>query len=297
MEYSDRISGVFAALLTPRDSYGNVDLDSYRHQIFHLNRTALAGYAVNGATGEFPISTAKELEDLLNATREDAPDAQLLCGIGGGTLKSVLCHGRIAEAANVSAVLLPMPAFFPYRQDDLLSFVSAVASDLDLPILLYNIPQFTSGLDIDTVLSLLEKHPNIVGIKDSSGSLEIVRTITAARLPRARLIGNDSALASALNEKVCDGVISGVACALPELMLSLYTAIEGSEQFQQAEKLLNEFISQISVLPTPWGLKVASALRGFSQETYPFPLSAQRQLEIAELRNWFKSWYQKTLTQ
>ena len=297
MDYLNRISGVFAALLTPRDSDGNVDLDSYRHQVFHLNRTALAGYALNGATGEFPTSTEKELENLLNATREEAPDAQLLCGIGAGSLRSVLCRGRIAEAANATAVLLPMPSFFPYRQDDLFSFVSAVASDLNLPILLYNLPQFTSGLDIDTILSLFEKHPNIVGIKDSSGSLEIVRTITAARLPNARLIGNDSALASALKEKVCDGVISGVACVLPELILSLYTATEGSEQFQQAEKLLNEFISRISVLPTPWGLKVASAVRGFSQETYPFPLSAQRQLEIAGLRSWFKSWYQQTLTQ
>jgi 4-hydroxy-tetrahydrodipicolinate synthase len=295
VDYLNRISGVFAALLTPRDSDGNVDLDSYRHQVFHLNRTALAGYALNGATGEFPTSTEKELENLLNATREEAPDAQLLCGIGAGSLRNVLCRGRIAEAANATAVLLPMPSFFPYRQDDLFSFVSAVASDLNLPILLYNLPQFTSGLDIDTILSLFEKHPNIVGIKDSSGSLEVVRTVTAARLPYARLIGNDSALAPSRTEKVCDGVISGVACVLPELILSLYTATEGSEQFQQAEKLLNEFISRISVLPTPWGLKVASAVRGFSRETYPFPLSAQRQLEIAELRNWFKSWYQKTL--
>ena len=189
-----------------------------------------------------------------------------------------------------------MPCFFPYRQDDLQSYVSAVASELDLPILLYNLPQFTSGLEVDTVMSLFADHPGILGIKDSSGSLDIVRAITAAKLPVARLIGNDGALCQALTEGVCDGVVSGVACTLPELMTTLFATGGKGDAFGISEGMLNEFIDELGPLPTPWGLKVTSAARGFTQEAYPFPLSSRRQDEVAKLRRWFLGWYEKTLS-
>jgi 4-hydroxy-tetrahydrodipicolinate synthase len=205
-------------------------------------------------------------------------------------------RARVAQLAGADAALLPMPNFFPYRDDDLSAYVSAVASSVELPILLYNLPQFTSGLHVDTVLALFAKHSNIVGIKDSSGSLDIVRAITAAGLKHARLIGNDSALSPALTENVCDGVVSGVACTLPELMSSLFTTGGHGHAFETKSRLLNEFIDHLGPLPTPWGLKVTSAVRGFTRESYPFPLSQKRELEVADLRSWFRTWYAQHLS-
>jgi 4-hydroxy-tetrahydrodipicolinate synthase len=216
-----KLGGVYAALLTPRDSSGELDLVSYNGQLALLGRNPVSGYAINGATGEFTICADQELDRLLNETRQKAPEAQILCGIGAGDLKGSLHLAQLAAKAGATAALLPMPCFFPYRQDDLRSFVLAVADSAKLPILLYNLPQFTSGINVDTTLDLLTSHDNIVGIKDSSGSLDIVRAITQAKLPATRLIGNDGALAGALTENVCDGVVSGVACVLPEPMLAL----------------------------------------------------------------------------
>jgi 4-hydroxy-tetrahydrodipicolinate synthase len=188
-----------------------------------------------------------------------------------------------------------MPHFFPYRQDDLREFVHATASETDLPVLLYNLPQFTSGLDVDTVLSLLAEHRNIEGIKDSSGSLEIMRAITRESLPAARLIGNDSALCDALTEGLCDGVVSGVACVLPELMTSLFTSGGQGADFADSQRLLDAFIDRLAPLPTPWGLKVTSAVRGYTREGYPFPLSSDREQERAHLREWFAKWNSQIL--
>jgi 4-hydroxy-tetrahydrodipicolinate synthase len=288
--------GVYAALLSPRASDGELDTASFRHQVIELSRFNLRGYAINGATGEFTIVSDAEVDGLVRVTRQEAPQAEILCGVGAGDLRLTVRRARVAQLAGADAALLPMPNFFPYRDDDLSAYVSAVASSVELPILLYNLPQFTSGLHVDTVLSLFAKHSNIVGIKDSSGSLDIVRAITAAGLKHARLIGNDSALSPALTENVCDGVVSGVACTLPELMSSLFTTGGHGHAFETKSRLLNEFIDHLGPLPTPWGLKVTSAVRGFTRESYPFPLSQKRELEVADLRSWFRTWYAQHLS-
>jgi 4-hydroxy-tetrahydrodipicolinate synthase len=204
-----------------------------------------------------------------------------------------VARGHAAASAGAVAALLPMPSFFPYRQDDLYSFCTAVASELPIPVLLYNLPQFTSGLQADTVLSLLRDHRNIVGVKDSSGSLDIVRAMTEAKLDAARIIGNDGALCDSMTQGLCDGVVSGVACTLPELMTSLFATKAKGEDFAKYQALLDDFIAHLGTLPTPWGLKVTSAVRGFTQESYPFPLSAERAREAETLRTWFREWQGK----
>jgi Dihydrodipicolinate synthase/N-acetylneuraminate lyase len=287
---------VYAALLSPRAIDGELDKTSFRQQVIELNRFSLRGYAINGATGEFTIVSDTDVDVLVRVARQEAPEAEILCGIGAGDLRLTVRRAHVAQLAGAHAALLPMPNFFPYRQDDLAAYISAVASSVELPILLYNLPQFTSGLHVDTVLSLFAKHSNIVGIKDSSGSLDIVRAITAAGLKHARLIGNDSALPPALTEGVCDGVVSGVACTLPELMSSLFATGGHGDGFETKSRLLNEFIDHLGPLPTPWGLKVASAVRHFTNESYPFPLSSKREVEVAELREWFRTWYAQNLS-
>ncbi len=288
-----RYTGVFAALLTPRTAAGELDLDSYRGQLAMPATEQLSGYAINGATGEFTFATVDELTQVTEATRAAAPLKSILCGIGAGDVRGAIARGRAAAAAGADAVLLPMPSFFPYRQDDLRVFCIAVADAVEVPVLLYNLPQFTSGLDVETTLSLINDHANIVGVKDSSGSLDTVRAMTEQKVAGARIIGNDGALAPALLQELCDGVVSGVACSLPELMTAMFATGGSGEAFAQCSDLLEEFIAQLGSLPTPWGLKVTSEVRGFTRASYPFPLSPQRVAETAALREWFEAWLPK----
>ena len=284
------ISGVYAAVLTPRARVGSLNVPAFEHQLRFLSKHNIQGFAINGATGEYPGTTVEELIALLASARRAVPSHKLLCGIGASNLAGTLARGASAIDAGVQALLLPMPYFFPYEQADLIAYVSLVAEQLHASILLYNLPQFTSGLDPSSVLTLMQRHPNIIGVKDSSGSLETVRLLTEAMPGKTRMIGNDGVLAAALQEQLCDGVVSGVACALPELINELYRAQVGKEIWLSAKADLEELIRYLDLLPTPWGLKVVSAERGILRDEFALPLSRERSDSIRILQDWWKQW-------
>ena len=287
------VRGVFAAVGTPRRADGSLDERSLARSIEFLLERGIRGLALNGATGEFCLTTPAELARMLAvAERIAAGRAALLCGIGSAGLRGCVENGRIAEGGGASGLLLPMPYFFPYAQDDLEAFCREAAAQLSLPILLYNLPQFASGLEPVTALKLISECPNIVGIKDSSGSLDVLRLLTASAPQCCRVVGNDSALAEALRERVCDGVISGVAFALPELLVSIYGAGRrpDSEEFQEAARTLSEFLGAIAPFPVPWALKLVAEARGIAPASFSQPLSPRRMAQARELKEWFKAW-------
>ena len=130
---------------------------------------------------------------------------------------------RRALQSGSRGLLLPMPMFFRYDQEDLKAFCAYVSDALRGPCLLYNLPDFTNGLEPDTVVSLLRDAEFIVGIKDSSGQIEHLNAFAAARGSRAwtLLVGDDRALYRGL-QTGWNGGISGVAGFCPELLVALY---------------------------------------------------------------------------
>ena len=287
------VSGVYAAVLTPRLSDDSVDVPSLRRLIEFLLAQGISSFALNGATGEFCLTTPAQLRLILSTVKDASKGkARLLCGVGAAGTTQAIELAAIAEEEGVTALLLPMPYFFPYRQDDLDAFCRAVAASTRVPILLYNLPQFTSGLDKETVHALIVEVPNIIGIKDSSGSLEILTHLTDHKVEACRIVGNDSALAPALIHEVCDGVVSGVACVLPEVILALYSqaSATGSQEFATASRLLDEFITQLNAFPTPWGLKWIAESRGILKATFAQPVAPRRIEEAADMSAWFIGW-------
>ncbi len=214
-------------------------------------------------------------------------------GIGSGDERSTVQLGQLAQKAGAEAVLLPMPYFFPYSQPDLTATCEAVAAALDVPVLLYNLPQFSTGLQPETTLDLIRRCPTIVGIKDSSGSLDILRLLAETDVPARKIVGNDTVIRAALLEGVCDGAISGVACVLPELLARIFEVSAAtsspSEEFDRLCATLDLFIAQLDRLPTPWGLKVLAEVRGFGPPNFPLTLAGSRQEEVSALRNWFEN--------
>jgi 4-hydroxy-tetrahydrodipicolinate synthase len=181
-----------------------------------------------------------------------------------------------------------MPSFFPYAQDDLMAFCLRVADSVETPVLLYNLPQFTTGLEPETTLALLRACPNIVGIKDSSGSLDTVELLKRELPEACRIIGNDGALAQALRRGLADAVVSGVACVLPELMTALFASGYNGEPDPLLEEALNAFIAQLDTMPTPWALKVMAEARGLTPAWFALPLSARRQGQREALSQWLQ---------
>ena len=214
-----------------------------------------------------------------------------MVGIGTPGYTTSIESGRMAADAGAKAVLLPMPYFFPYEQADLRAFVARVAAALSIPVLLYNLPQFTSGLAPQTSLALIREHENVAGIKDSSGSLDTLRLLTAEGVDCCRIVGSDSALGPALEEGISDGVVSGVACVPPELIQRVFEAgnsAVGSADFRTANGHLEAFIEEINPLPVPWGLKVVAEERQLGPATFAIPVAPDRQRQMEHLRTWYR---------
>lgn len=288
------VRGVYAAVLTPRRADDAVDLPAFRSLLAFLLARGVTGFALNGATGEFCLTTPAQLDELLIAAKDVVgPNANILCGVGSAGVHGSSTLADVAGSHAVQGLLLPMPFFFPYQQEDLHAFGSAVAASTNLPVLLYNLPQFTSGLEKNTVCRLIADAPNIIGIKDSSGSLDILRHLTNEDPAAVRMVGNDSALAPALRKGLCDGVVSGVACVLPELILSLYDGGNdpSSEAFQKQASLLSEFIQQLDAFPTPWGLKWIAEARGLLTASFAQPVTEHRLQQAKALTEWFARWH------
>ncbi len=272
-----------------------MDVSAFSAIIRFLVERGVRRFAVNGATGEFCLTTPTQLELLLATVQAVCKNAEVLCGVGGASAAQTREFAGIAEQAGVHSLLLPMPYFFPYGQQDLAAFSEDLARNVSLPVLLYNLPQFTTGLDPQTVCDLCRSVPNIIGIKDSSGSLDILRALRTQVPGACRIIGNDQALAPALEEGLCDGVVSGVACVVPELVQALYSQPAGTPEFAQCSSQLDELLEQLSQFPTPWGLKWIAEERGLLSAGFTLPLSQQRRIGGAALKQWCRTWLSTAL--
>ncbi len=289
-----KVSGIYAAVLTPRLPDDNVDVAALDRLITFLLSKGISAFAMNGATGEFCLTQPRHLHVILSTVQKASRNkAKILCGVGAPGSALAIEFAAIAQQEGAHGLLLPMPCFFPYQQEDLDIYCREVAGSTELPVMLYNLPQFTSGLSKETVRALITEVPNIIGIKDSSGSLDILRDLTEHGVDACRIVGNDNVLAQALIEGVCDGVVSGVASAVPELIRDLYDHREqaDSDEFRCASRLLNEFIAQLSPFPTPWGLKWIVEARGVAPATFSQPVTTHRIAQCRQMAAWFGEWF------
>jgi 4-hydroxy-tetrahydrodipicolinate synthase len=196
-------------------------------------------------------------------------------------------------------LLLMPPYFFTYGQPDIEEFYLrfARAAGSRIPILLYNIPAFTSPIQFDTLAHLLATGL-YAGIKDSSGNLDEFRRMKALRTqtPFTFLTGNDR-IFTVQRQEGSDGIVSGVASALPELIVALEKAIS-SGAAQKRDKLdarLQEFIAWIARFPFPFAIKEAVNLRGMKTGPHALPPSTETERTLGEFREWFRAWLPEVL--
>lgn len=283
------ISGVYAAVFTPRDENGGIACGVLETHARWLLQSGVEGLVVGGATAEYSYADETESQRLVETVSDIAGRGRFIAGIGGGTVQRCIRQGRHAMECGARALLLPAPHFFPYSPEDVASFARQVAAAVNGPVLLYQLPQFSSGYTKESALELLDSASTMVGIKDSSGSLEILRALTERGADGiSRIVGNDSVLVEGRREGVCDAVISGVAAALPDLITELFVAAASpvANTDLPLAALLDEVIGQLNRFPVPWGLKWIAEARGLGPFGGPLPVSLQREGQVRELNGW-----------
>jgi len=286
-------SGVIAAAVTPHGKRGDEpDISATLELIDFLCAAGVQGIALLGSTGEFVNLSCDDRVRLvyLAVKRSRVP---VLAGISHSTLDGALALGREASAAGAAGLLLMPPYFFRYRQPEIHEFyVKFAENSHGAPIYLYNIPAFTSGISSETAGQLLSTG-HFAGIKDSSGDWDNFQALRRHQQehPYTLLVGQDAIFTRARTAGA-DGVVSGVACAMPELLLALDHAIAQNDEAEAARLAarLDEFLERIERFPTPVAIKAALASRGINNGRPAVPLAPETQAALNEFTEWFRAW-------
>ena len=250
-----KLQGIMPPITTPFIGEA-VAYDRMRENFQRWNRTKLSGYLVLGSNGEAVYLTETEKIKVLEISRETIPKEKImLVGTGMESTKETIRFTDEAARLGADLALVVTPAYFKGSMTPqvLYDHFIAVAESSRIPILLYNVPQFT-GINMEPPLvARLSQHPNIIGIKDSSGNIDQLSQIVHQTTKDFNVfVGSAPVLVPAL----CVGAIGGilaVANLLPELctrIVDLYN--EG--QYTEAKELQNRLTPIAKAVTATYGI-------------------------------------------
>ena len=239
---------------SPFDGLGEVAPGKLEENIEQLARHDLRGFVILGSNGEYVYLDEEEKVALFKAARRAIPkDKLFIAGTGTESTRAALRLTKIAAEVGADVAIVITPAYYKpaMTADALLRHFITLAEASPIPLILYNMPAYT-GLDLttETILRLAE-HPNIIGLKESSGNLvkisEITRSVSEKELDFAVLAGSASFLQPALMMGASGGVLASVNVA-PDHCIAIYKAcqqgkIEESRKLQQAILPLNAAVT------------------------------------------------------
>ena len=177
------IEGVFAATTTPFYPDERIYFRKLEANMSRYSRSLLAGMVVLGSTGEAPMLDDEESREVLRVAAEaTAPEKVLIAGVGRESVRGTVEQAEAAAKFNYDAVLVRTSSYYAGQMSAaaVMHYFRSVADRSPLPVILYNIPKCVPYQIPIEVIAELSGHPNIIGIKDSSGSVERIREAVAA---------------------------------------------------------------------------------------------------------------------
>lgn len=217
------LGGVLTALATPFDDDENIDTAVLARIIDRSIENGVDGVVAGGSTGEFASLSPDERMRLVEAiTEHTAGRVPVIAQTGATTTREAIRHSRAAQAAGADVLMIVTPFYEPLSLDETTAYLKDVAASVDLPVMLYNIPDATGvNLDPDTVGELAASVPNVRYIKDSSANWEqALQLIHHHGDAIGTFIGWDSYIYSALAEGAA-GVMAGAANVVPAEIVSV----------------------------------------------------------------------------
>ena len=186
-------SGVMPALVTPFETDGSIDFKAFEQLMDHLRASGVTGWVPNGSTGEYFFQSTEERRDVLRFVKDFArPGEALIAGTNAPSTREVIVQTEMAREIGYDTVLLATPFYTRPTDEELLTHYETVLDAVDVNIVLYSYP-YKDGVEVSYgVLDALADNPRVLGIKESSGSLQRAIGIAARYEDRLDLItGSD----------------------------------------------------------------------------------------------------------
>ncbi|MCP4543475.1 MAG: dihydrodipicolinate synthase family protein [Chloroflexi bacterium] len=235
------LSGIFPPIPTPFDADGNVATQKLIENIERWNQYDLSGYVVLGSNGEAGfLSMEEKLLVWKTARQAIPPDKLLIAGAGCESTRQTIALSRQVADIGADAVLLVTPHYYDgaMKPDNLIHHYQAVADAVPIPVMLYTVPKFTH-VDINAAtIAHLASHPNIVGIKDTSGNMakmaDTVRLTQAVAPDFQVLAGSAGFLLAGLTLGAVGGILA-LSNIAPDKCLEIYRMFKAGQMDDVAE--------------------------------------------------------------
>jgi dihydrodipicolinate synthase/N-acetylneuraminate lyase len=283
------LHGVLPALITPVTREGAVEEAGTRRLVEHVLAGGVHGLLPLGSTGETASLDEPSRRRLLGTVVEAAAGrVPVICGVAQTHLNAARAELAAAAAQGADAALVTPPFYYPIDQATVLAFYRRLAAGSALPILVYNIPQFTKVWIEPATLSTLAREGAAVGIKDSSRDFEYFsRMCVAVRdLADFRIFtGSDTMLMASMAVGAA-GTICGGANVAASLVVSIYDAVTRGdwEAARAGQDRLVEVIMALREGVFPAAIKAAAALQGVCEPWCVPPVAALDEAATARLR-------------
>lgn len=262
------IQGVIPPMLTPFDRNGEVNYDAHVRNVRRWNKDNLGGYLVLGSNSETPFLSEAEKLKLVALTAEHASSGRIvIAGTGLESTQETIRLTNLAAGRGANAALILTPFFYGVQMNDaaLINHFRRIADASKIPVLIYNVPFYTRlMISVGAVLALSE-HPNIIGMKDSSGDVPRLAELKRV-LPESFsvIMGSASSWYPALTLGVRAGILAvsnfaGNECAFIQ---ALHSAGNTEEAIRLYLRLVPANIAVTATYGVP-GLKYASTLLGY----------------------------------
>lgn len=272
----DIFRGVHTALITPFTSTGAVDIGSFKRLVEYQIAAGIDGLVPCGTTGESSTLTHDEHDRVIALTVEYADGrVPVIAGTGSNATIEAIQLSQHAEQAGVDAVLLVNPYYVKPTQKGLYLHFKAIAESVSIPCIVYNIQSRTGvNLENETLLRLMNEHPNIVGVKEASGSLAQMKNLIGLRREQFVVLCGDDNITVDLIEAGGNGVVSVAANLIPYQMKDMvHSALDGNmKRARELEEQLMPFFKACFIETNPIPIKTAMSMKKWCQETFRLPM-------------------------
>jgi 4-hydroxy-tetrahydrodipicolinate synthase len=279
-------TGALTALITPFRA-GEIDTRALAALVEAQITAGIHGLVPCGSTGEAATLTHEEhvavVREVVRVARGRVP---VIAGSGSNSTAEAIRLTRGAEEAGADAALLISPYYNKPTQEGIFRHYAAVAEATKLPLIVYNIPGRTASNITAETMGRLSRIPNVVGVKEASGSLAHVIDIIAAAGPDFAVYAGDDILTLPIMAAGGKGVISVTANLIPKEFAALAQSLLDGD-LTRARALTHRLLPLVNALMglevNPIPVKTAAAIMGRCAEEFRLPLTCMGATSRAKL--------------
>jgi 4-hydroxy-tetrahydrodipicolinate synthase len=285
-------SGTFTAIVTPFKD-GRVDEAAYKKLIRFGVDGGVNGFVPCGTTGESPTLSHEEHNRVIEiAVKEVAGQVMVIAGTGSNSTEEAIALTQHAERVGADGALLVSPYYNKPTQEGLFRHYSSIAESVGIPLVIYNIQGRTAVNIENSTMARLSKIPNIVGVKEASGSILQMSEVIRLCGPEFDVLSGDDQMTFPLMALGGRGVVSVVSNIVPDRMSALVRyMLDGKIQEARAAHFEIYELCQAMFLETnPIPVKAALGLMGKIEPEYRLPLCGPSEPNLEKLRATLKKY-------